>query len=207
MSPFCYSRYSHQKGFFLILITNIARNIFLNYCFNLVFFFRLFKAPDPCNSYKLLNNINRRVGYTVQSPLGCDQPGRGFTEGWYRFTGAAGVRMPTKCPAKRRCGTHAPGWLEGGHPTVAQGIASRKVCYHWSSGCCQWSNYIRVRNCGAFYVYELKRTPACSLRYCGEFKSLPKSFSDTSFFLPPNFDIIRNWSSASIARNSLDNSP
>ncbi|KAM7451618.1 hypothetical protein ABFA07_000937 [Porites harrisoni] len=124
-------------------------------------------ALDPCNSYKLLNNINRRVGYTGQSPLGCDQPGRGFTEGWYRFTGAAGVRMPTKCPAKRRCGTHAPGWLEGGHPTVAQGIASRKVCYHWSSGCCQWSNYIRVRNCGAFYVYELKRTPACSLRYCG----------------------------------------
>ena len=172
MSPFCYSRYSHQKGFFLILITNIARNIFSNYCFNLVFCFRLFKAPDPCNSYKLLNNINRRVGYTGQSPLGCDQPGRGFTEGWYRFTGAAGVRMPTKCPAKRRCGTHAPGWLEGGHPTVAQGIASRKVCYHWSSGCCQWSNYIRVRNCGAFYVYELKRTPACSLRYCGELKSL-----------------------------------
>ena len=204
MSPFCYSRYSHQKGFFLILITNIARNIFSNYCFNLVFCFRLFKAPDPCNSYKLLNNINRRVGYTGQSPLGCDQPGRGFTEGWYRFTGAAGVRMPTKCPAKRRCGTHAPGWLEGGHPTVAQGIASRKVCYHWSSGCCQWSNYIRVRNCGAFYVYELKRTPACSLRYCGEFKSLPKSFSDT-FFLPPN--LIRNWSSASIARNSLDISP
>ena len=139
----------------------------------MVFCFRLFKAPDPCNSYKLLNNINRRVGYTGQSPLGCDQPGRGFTEGWYRFTGAAGVRMPTKCPAKRRCGTHAPGWLEGGHPTVAQGIASRKVCYHWSSGCCQWSNYIRVRNCGAFYVYELKRTPACSLRYCGELKSLP----------------------------------
>ena len=113
------------------------------------------------------------MGYTGQSPLGCDQPGRGFTEGWYRFTGAAGVRMPTKCPAKRRCGTHAPGWLKGGHPTVAQGIVSRKVCYHWSSGCCQWSNNIRVRNCGAFYVYELKRTPGCSLRYCGELKSSP----------------------------------
>ena len=154
----------------------------------MVFCFRLFKALDPCNSYKLLNNINRRVGYTGQSPLGCDQPGRGFTEGWYRFTGAAGVRMPTKCPAKRRCGTHAPGWLEGGHPTVAQGIASRKVCYHWSSGCCQWSNYIRVRNCGAFYVYELKRTPACSLRYCGELKSLPMWFTN-DFLSSQSFDI------------------
>ena len=121
--------------------------------------------------YKILNSIDRRVGYTGQSPLRCDQPERGpFTKGWYRFTGAAGERMPTKCPAKNRCGTHAPGWLKGGHPTVAQGIVSRKVCYHWSSSCCRWSNNIRVRNCGAFYVYELKRTPVCSLRYCGECK-------------------------------------
>ena len=121
--------------------------------------------------YKILNSIDRRVGYTGQSPLRCDQPERGpFTEGWYRFTGAAGERMPTKCPAKNRCGTHAPGWLQGGHPTVAQGIVSRKVCYHWSSSCCNWSNDIKVKNCGAFYVYELKRTPVCSLRYCGECK-------------------------------------
>ena len=206
MSPFCYSQYSQHEGFFSNTNKKYCKKKNRNSCFSFVFCIFLFKAPNPCNSYKLLNNINRRVGYTGQSPLGCDQPGRGFTEGWYRFTGAAGVRMPTKCPAKRRCGTHAPGWLEGGHPTVAQGIASRKVCYHWSSGCCQWSNYIRVRNCGAFYVYELKRTPACSLRYCGEFKSLPKSFSDTCLFLPPNFGISRNSSSASIARNSPENS-
>ena len=76
--------------------------------------------------------------------------------------------MPDSCVTKYYCGTHAPGYLTGGHPTVAQGIVSRKVCFHWSSGCCQWSQYIRVRNCGAFYVYELSKPPACNLRFCGD---------------------------------------
>ena len=75
--------------------------------------------------------------------------------------------MPDRCVAKYQCGTHAPGWLTGGHPTVAHGAVSRKVCFHWSRSCCQWSRYIRVRNCGAFYVYYLGPTPVCNLRYCG----------------------------------------
>ena len=51
---------------------------------------------------------------------------------------------------------------------MAQGIVSRRVCFHWSSDCCHWYRYIRVRNCGAFYVYELSRPPTCNLRYCGD---------------------------------------
>ena len=92
------------------------------------------------------------------------------------------LRMPIKCPAKRRCSTHAPGWLQGGHPTVAQGTVSRKVCYHWSRGCCQWSNNIRSGIVGLFMSMNW-RGPACSLRYCSEFKSLPKLFSNISFFV------------------------
>ena len=76
--------------------------------------------------------------------------------------------MPDTCVPKQRCGTHAPGWLSGGHPTVAEGAVKRKVCFHWSSGCCQFSSNIQVRNCGAFYVYKLSPPPACSLRYCGD---------------------------------------
>jgi len=92
--------------------------------------------------------------------------------------------MPDKCVPKYQCGTHAPGWLVGGHPTVAQGSVLRKVCFHWSSGCCQWSRYIRVRNCGAFYVYYLGRTPACNLRYCGEGKVVkPYLFSGALYYL------------------------
>ena len=98
----------------------------------------------------------------------CDQ--NDFTVGWYRFTGAAGDRMASTCPKMHHCSTHAPGWMSETHPTVAEGVVTRKVCYHWTSGCCEWSNYIRVKNCGSFYVYELQKTPLCSIssRYCGE---------------------------------------
>ena len=86
---------------------------------------------------------------------------------WYRFSAAAGEVMPDSCVPTWRCGTHAPGWLNGKHPTEAEGVVSRQVCYHWISKCCNWKNNIRVRNCGGFYVYELTKPPACHLRYCG----------------------------------------
>lgn len=53
------------------------------------------------------------------------------------------------------------------HPTVAEGIVSRQVCFHWSGNPCKWSRFIRVRNCGKYYVYLLFETPTCYLRYCG----------------------------------------
>lgn len=75
--------------------------------------------------------------------------------------------MPTSCVGKNRCSSHAPGWLDGSHPSVADGVVSATVCFHWNLGCCTWSTGIRVRNCGEFYVYELGPTPGCYLRYCG----------------------------------------
>ena len=86
---------------------------------------------------------------------------------WYRFSNAAGTQLSQSCVLKKHCGTHAPGWLNGTHPAVADGIVTRQVCYHWGDSCCQWNNNIRVKNCGAFYVYELVKTPKCNLRYCG----------------------------------------
>ena len=123
---------------------------------------------DACSKYKTLNAGDRLESFTGQSPLRCDR--NDITPGWYRFTGAPGnPQMPTQCVnPTRRCGTHAPGWLDGQHPSVADGEVTRQVCYHWSNNCCRWKNNIKVKNCGAFYVYELQKTPACSLRYCGE---------------------------------------
>ena len=118
-----------------------------------------------CKSYKTLNTRDRSMSVPRGKVLKCDQ--KDFSKGWYRFSGQAGSAMPTKCVAKHHCGTHAPGWMQGAHPTPAQGIVTRKVCYHWSKSCCHWSNNIRVRNCGGFYVYELDKTPVCHLRYCG----------------------------------------
>ena len=98
----------------------------------------------------------------------CDQADLSF--GWYRFTGAAGDMMQTTCPKIYHCGTDFPGWMSGSHPTVAEGVVTRKVCYHKRSDCCNWYNNIKVKNCGFFYVYELQKTPLCPLRYCGEYK-------------------------------------
>ena len=112
--------------------------------------------------YTVLNDATRAQGYSG-SPVRCDNR---LQTKWYRIVGASGNQMPTTCVSTNRCGTHAPGWLQGSHPSAGQ-LRSVKVCFHWSNNCCRWSTIIRVRNCGAFYVYELKRPPVCSLRYCG----------------------------------------
>ena len=98
--------------------------------------------------------------------LKCDGKDLNFPA-WYRFTGGAGNQIATSCVPVYHCGTHAPGWMQGTHPSVAEGAVTRQVCYHWSGSCCHWSNNITVRNCGEFYVYRLERPPHCMLRYCG----------------------------------------
>ena len=87
---------------------------------------------------------------------------------WYRFSGAAGNQIAESCVDMFRCGTSSPGWLNGSHPTVNEGAVQRRVCFTYDSDCCFSSIYIRVRNCGGFYVYQLKPTkPYRDSRYCG----------------------------------------
>ena len=86
--------------------------------------------------------------------------------GWYRFSGAAGTRMANSCPPFWSCGSIGTGWMNGGHPTVADGQVRRSVCFRSYSDCCLLSRSIKVRNCGAYYVYYLRGTPFCYLRYC-----------------------------------------
>ena len=86
---------------------------------------------------------------------------------WYRFSGAAGNQMAESCVEVHRCGTSRPSWLNGSHPTVNEGVVQRRVCFSVSFFCCYYSTYIRVRNCGGFYVYQLKPLTFCHSRYCG----------------------------------------
>ncbi|XP_020618027.1 uncharacterized protein LOC110055930 isoform X3 [Orbicella faveolata] len=134
-------------------------------------------SSSECLHYKNLTKFDRAKGY--KGVAKCD---RSLSRGWYRFQGLAGKQMPDACVPKQRCGTHAPGWLRGGHPTVTEGAVTRKVCFHWSSGCCQLSTNIRVRNCGAFFVYKLSPPPACSLRYCGDREQAPTSAPECTFY-------------------------
>ena len=38
--------------------------------------------------------------------------------------------MATTCPPANRCDASFPGWLSNGHPTVAEGIVKRTVCFN-----------------------------------------------------------------------------
>ena len=117
---------------------------------------------DGCTNYAVLSEADRAQGNT-QPPY--KRNDWDLVTGWYRFQGAAGDRMPDKCVLMYRCGTIYPGWLNGTHPTVAEGVVKRTVCYTSESGFCDSRrNIIKVKNCSGYYVYELSPPPA---RYCG----------------------------------------
>ena len=117
---------------------------------------------DGCTNYTVLNEADRAQGNTIQGAKGDSF----LVTGWYRFRGAAGDRMPDKCVPLYRCGTLFPGWLNGTHPTVTEGVVTRTVCYT-SSDCCLHSTIIKLKNCSSYYVYELRSTPSLFSRYCG----------------------------------------
>ncbi|XP_022787084.1 uncharacterized protein LOC111327217 isoform X1 [Stylophora pistillata] len=122
---------------------------------------------SECYNHSYLQDAERGMGHYngYYGNVDCDY--HTLQSGWYRFLGAAGTEMPTSCVGRYRCGTSVTGWLNGQHPSVADGIVYVQVCFHWSSSCCLWSTYIRVRNCSGFYVYELVPLSICDSRFCG----------------------------------------
>ena len=89
-----------------------------------------------------------------------------LAEGWYRFVGAAGTKMPTTRVPAYRCGTEWSGWLNAVHPTVEDGEVQRDVCFSDRSYGCKYLTYIFVKNCGSYFIYRLRRPPGCYSRYC-----------------------------------------
>ena len=122
---------------------------------------------DGCNNYTVLSEADRAQGHIVinASNYRCDRDD--LVPGWYRFQGAAGYQMADKCTLWNHCGTHETGWLSGAHPTIAEGVVTRRVCFSWLYFCCGWYENIRVKNCGVFFVYELLKPNYCYARYCG----------------------------------------
>ncbi|XP_056012796.1 von Willebrand factor D and EGF domain-containing protein-like isoform X1 [Ostrea edulis] len=126
-------------------------------------------AQDPCSRgyHNLISEPHRSSQFQpeVTDHLLCDN---GLTAGWYVFDN--NDEMPTSCVAQYHCGTHFPLWMQGSHPSQADGIVHRKACsniYGSSSHtCCDFSLDIQVKNCGSFYVYYLQPVPACAMAYC-----------------------------------------
>jgi len=116
-----------------------------------------------CNNYRNLSDGNHAQG--SQSGDKCDEK---MDPGWYRFQGADGDPS-NKCVPQNQCGTFLSSWFGGGHPTVTDGVVTRTVCvtYRFSDNCCYWNGDVSVKNCGKYFVYELKKPLGCPLQHCG----------------------------------------
>ena len=101
------------------------------------------------------------------TPFGSELCDNELPEGWYRFVGAAGTKMPTTRVPAFRCGTDWSGWLDGSHPTVEDGKVQRKVCFSSRPTGCKFIKQIYVKNCGSYFIYKLQQPGTCSSRYCG----------------------------------------
>ena len=140
---------------------------FCSYCVHVCSTDVFLLTVDGCNNYTVLSEADRAQGHIVinASNYGCDR--NNLVPGWYRFQGAAGNQMADKCIPMDHCGTLYSGWLSGTHPTVAEGVVTHTVCFPESYTCCRWHQIIRIKNCGAYFVYELPWTYRCPARYCG----------------------------------------
>ena len=121
-------------------------------------------TADPCYHYENLSEADRKINYST--PHGSELCDRKLLEGWYRFVGAAGTKMPTTRVPANSCGTSRSGWLKGAHPTVEDGEVQRTVCFSDRSTGCQQLLNIFVKNCGSYFIYKL-HPPNCFSRYCG----------------------------------------
>ena len=125
-------------------------------------------AADPCYHYENLSEANRKIDYLT--PPGSELCDYKLPEGWYRFVGAAGTKMPTTRVPAYRCGTDWSGWLDGAHPTVQDGEVQMKVCFNNRLSelpVCKYSTTIFVKNCGSYFICKLHHPPGCDSRYCG----------------------------------------
>ena len=109
-------------------------------------------AVDPCYEYKKLSHRKRKSSYNTLYHEGwCDRE----LDGWYRFAGAAGTKMPTTRVPAYRCGKTYSCWLDGAHPTVEDGEVLRAVCFSDISTGCKHNTQISVKNCSSYYIYKL----------------------------------------------------
>ena len=131
--------------------------------------FYLILIADPCYNYQNLSDAKRKSSYVTSKdgPSLCDNL---LLEGWYRFVGAAGTKMPTTRVSAYRCGTGRSGWLDDAHPTVEDVEVQKNVCFSDRVEGCKFRTSIFVKKkkkCGSYFIYKFFLSPRCNSRYCG----------------------------------------
>jgi len=122
---------------------------------------------DGCHRYQNLTDAKRKYDNAEISLGKCDSDLH--TKGWHRFQGAAGTKMATKSPGFKKCGATYPAWLNGTHPTVAEGTVRRYVCINKKGVVCGVRSLVDVKNCTSYYVYKFYHFTDCPFRYCGTY--------------------------------------
>ena len=125
-------------------------------------------SQDPCDNYNELNNPYRSIAYKVTvgvDTMICDVD---IVNGWYRFVNEVGGEMPEFKIDSYHCGTVAPIWMQGPHPSEDDDVVDRTACVNFNNmfgGCLSFT--IQVKNCSSFYVYYLVSPPfGCNMAYC-----------------------------------------
>lgn len=122
---------------------------------------------NPCADYKVINDARRSPTYVLArgEKAICDNK---LVEGWYRFINAKQAQIPTIRPGRRHCGSLAPIWINGKHPTLPGEELKVIACANLDNSLkgCMYSRYIRVKSCGDYYVYKLQPTKHRCMAYC-----------------------------------------
>ncbi|XP_031564719.1 uncharacterized protein LOC116300091 [Actinia tenebrosa] len=128
------------------------------------------KAPlHLCHDYRIITDVSRAVNHIYHSSQVNNDNTNIDLSKWYRIQSPAGNQLPTTCVPQNRCGTQAPGWLNGAHPSIQDGIVKRTVCFHFNGDCCYQSTTVHIRKCFGYYVYKISGVrKALPGRYCIE---------------------------------------
>lgn len=158
--------------------------------FAILFMFGKSRGQSDCSgccgegNYTVIVEPRRSINsiWEVGQVALCD---RALAWGWYRFKSFVGGQMPTSIVSPNRCGTVAPVWIQGKHPSEEVGTVTRKACVNFfniSKGCADSFN-IQVRNCTTFYVYFLRPTYSCAIAYCAGKRKLLKFSNYSVYFI------------------------
>ncbi|XP_072893130.1 uncharacterized protein [Hemitrygon akajei] len=127
---------------------------------------------DPCVNHTILDQPWRSTDCSLEECRNYMND-ETRTEGWYRFKSSGGWRIPETVISPNKCSGTSPGWLDGSHPSVGEGEVNRTVCFSWEKNNCSTKRTIKIKNCGAFFVYWLKPTHCCNKVYCTDPASVP----------------------------------